>query len=125
MADHDAEDAADDQGGRHQDRDDQRALERFGHDQETADHVEHAGQQVQQEAAPLAVHEGVHDLEHAGHQQQGTNEDDAGDGKRDDVEPGDDAEHQLRDAEGDKPAPAGAWAGTARSEAVRSLMRRR
>ena len=38
--------------------------------------------------APLAIHEGVHDLEHARHQQQRTDEDDAGDGEGDDVEPG-------------------------------------
>ena len=69
-----------------------------------------ADQQMQREAAPLAIHEGVHDLEHAGHQQQCADEDDAGDGEGDHVEPGDHAQHELGDAEGDEPAPAGARA---------------
>ena len=106
-ADDDAQDAADDQRCRHQDRDDQRSLDRLVHQQKAADHVENAHQQMQRERTPLAIHEGVHDLEHAGHHQQRADEDDAGDGEGDDVEPGDDAQHKLGNTEGDEPAPPG------------------
>ena len=51
------------------------------------------------------------DLEHAGHHQHRADEDDAGDGEGDHIEPRNDAEHDLGDAEGDEPAPAGARAG--------------
>ena len=88
-----------------------RSLHRFVHQQKAADHVEHAHQQMQRECAPCAIHEGVDDLEHAGHHQQRADEDDAGDGEGDHVEPRDDAQHELDDAEGNEPAPAGARAG--------------
>ncbi len=63
---------------------------------------------MQGEAAPLAVHECVNHLEGAGHKQQRADEDHAGDGEGDHVEPGDNAKRELGYAEGNEPAPGGA-----------------
>ena len=111
--DSDAQDAADDQRRRHQDGDNHRTLQRLVHQQEAAYHVKNPHEQMKREPAPFAVHEGMHDLEHARHQQQRTNEDDAGNGEGDDIEPGDDAQHKLGDPEGNEPSPSSAGTGAA------------
>jgi 16S rRNA C967 or C1407 C5-methylase (RsmB/RsmF family) len=94
-ADDNAQDAAKDQRSGDEDRYDQSSREWIVHQQEATDHVENAHQQMQRECTPLAIHEGVHDLEHACHQNQRADEDDAGDGERDDIEPCDRAQHEL------------------------------
>jgi hypothetical protein len=64
-------------------------LHGFVHDEKPANKIEHAGQQAEDEAAPLLGHEGVDDLECATDEQARTDHERARDGNGADIEPGD------------------------------------